>query len=351
MSQLKDERVFDVPTDVVAKLTASDRRLIRELTVKLAAAHDDALPPPAPAPPDDLRPFIDPWVSFMLYEGKTANTIRTYTHHTRTLLRLHPSPTPQQLEQFVAFHDGAPIASCTVHVKISAVKSFFQYLAHSGALPANLSATIQRPRRSWRERKPPDPAHIAQILASPRVSRRYKTMILLLADCGLRITEALTLQLSHVDFDKSTVTVFGKGSKERTVPFSDPTRSALLRHIKRLPRGTPWLFPSRKWSRHTTPNTAESAFRDICDRLGIPRFSPHQLRHYFATSMLNDHANLRIVSQLLGHAHPSTTANIYWHAVDADEGRKEHRRHNPLRAVLRGMADKEDVTRDTPSLD
>ena len=71
-------------------------------------------------------------------------------------------------------------------------------------------------------------------------------------------------------------------------------------------------------------------------RVGVRPFTPHQLRHFYATSMLNDGANLKVVSELLGHASPSTTANIYWHVLGADERRREHEQHNPLREVLGG---------------
>jgi len=71
----------------------------------------------------------------------------------------------------------------------------------------------------------------------------------------------------------------------------------------------------------------------LCVAAGISRVTPHQLRHFFATSMLNDGANLKVVSNLLGHAHASTTLDVYWHVLDADQKRSEHRLHCPLHAL------------------
>ena len=116
--------------------------------------------------------------------------------------------------------------------------------------------------------------------------------------------------------------------------MSDDTATAIRSYADALQTPSEWLFPGRSPQNHLTTNTVDRRFQWLCARAGIPRFTPHQLRHYYATSMLNDGANLRVVSELLGHASPSVTANVYWHSAGAEQRRREHELHSPLRGII-----------------
>lgn len=99
-----------------------------------------------------------------------------------------------------------------------------------------------------------------------------------------------------------------------------------------------WLLQGRKPEERYDQSALDERFRSLCVRAGIvPHISPHQLRHYFASVLLHAGVNLKIVSQLLGHATPSVTANIYWHLLDENERVEAYEKNDPLRSINEEM--------------
>jgi len=323
--------------DTLQRLPLSDRRLLLELAFKLDIAHGGLHTSPLTGQTPDLRPHVDPWLSYLLIEGKSPRTLHTYGLYVRLLLRRFPAPDDRDITAYLTDRLAAGARQPTIATTIFAFRSFFAYLTRVGILARDPARHLHAPPPPQRERTAPKPADVARLLTAQPTNVRDRALILLLADCGLRITEALTLTPQAVDLSGSQVTVIGKGNKQRTVPASPTTIHALRVHMHTFPPGSPWLFPGRPKTKHLHPHNAAARFQDLCDRAGVPRFTPHQLRHFCATAMLNDGANLKVVSELLGHAHASTTANIYWHVLGADERRLEHQRHNPLREVIGGL--------------
>src|SRR5205807_7479886 len=134
-------------------------------------------------------------------------------------------------------------------------------------------------------------------------------LVCLLLDTGLRIDEALTLRTSDVDFDNLLVTVFGKGRKERRIPFSFELRKVLFRYervrIRQCPRCA-LMFPSREGTSCDQRNSLRG-LHILQDKLGLPRFGWHRLRHTFATNYLRQGGDLVRLSMVLGHAQITTT--------------------------------------------
>ena len=350
MTLLDNPDDLRLPPATVGRLTASDRRLLRELALKLATPHDGETDNQLSQTPRDLSPYITPWLSHLLAEGAAPQTLATYAIHIKVLLRHHPSPTEGDLEAFLAARAAAGISTSTIHVQVSAFKSFFTHLTQADILPADVTAHLKSPRRTYKERRPAHPEDVAQILASPAATTRDRALILLLADGGLRISEALSLTVDHLDARAFSVSVIGKGRRERDIPLSDTTISALIRHIRTLPLASLWVFPGSTPAKHLTKDTIHHRFRRLCDAAGVPRFTPHQLRHYYATSMLNDGANLRVVSELLGHATPSVTVNVYWHSAGAGQRRREHELHSPLKGIVSQANSREAPPDDTDEM-
>lgn len=171
-------------------------------------------------------------------------------------------------------------------------------------------------------------------------ARRLHTLLEVLYATGLRVSELVSLPLSAALRDERLITVSGKGGKERAVPLSPAARNAMRAYVAERqalegPRskgqtGSRWLFPSHGESGHFTRQAFARDLKALAARAGLdPRLlSPHVLRHAFASHLLQNGADLRVVQQLLGHADISTT-QIYTHVLD-ERLRALVEEHHPL---------------------
>jgi site-specific recombinase XerD len=144
--------------------------------------------------------------------------------------------------------------------------------------------------------------------------------------CGLRISEAATLEIGAIDGPNRLLRIIGKGDKQRLVPLPAPLLDE-LRNLWRTHRHPRWLFPSREGANAVTPHVLGRTFRAAGRAAGIRQpVTAHSLRHSYATRLLEHGVDTRVVQVLLGHANISTTA-IYTHLTE------------PTRASLRGVLD------------
>ena len=147
---------------------------------------------------------------------------------------------------------------------------------------------------------------------------------------GLRISEAVTLPITAIDSKQMVLHVIGKRNKQRVLPLTDSILE-MLRKIWKTHRSRTWLFPSRRIVTHLPDATARVAFNKARDACGFDeKFLPHSLRHSFATHMLEQGVDIRIIQLLLGHASLRST-EIYTHL-------SEPLREN-LRKLLRQTTD------------
>jgi integrase/recombinase XerD len=162
---------------------------------------------------------------------------------------------------------------------------------------------------------------------------RDRAVLELFYACGLRASELCGLTLPNVRLDLGYLRCFGKGRKERVVPIGRTAVEALREYLETQRaatdrRGSPFVFLSRT-GRPLERTTVWRLVVKYARRMGVPgRFSPHSLRHCFATHLLQGGADLRVVQELLGHADVSTT-QIYTH-VDASRLKDIHRRFHPM---------------------
>ena len=151
--------------------------------------------------------------------------------------------------------------------------------------------------------------------------------MLLMYACGLRITEAATLEVTAIDGIIGFIRVIGKGNKERQVPLPQPVL-AELRSLWKTHRDKRWLFPSPRQEGPISRYALWLTFKQAARAAGITRrVSPHSLRHSYATRLLESGVDIRVVQILLGHARIGTTA-IYTHLTE------------PTRASLKRILDK-----------
>lgn len=153
---------------------------------------------------------------------------------------------------------------------------------------------------------------------------RAHTVAMLILDGGYRITEALTLEFEHVDFDNLVVKVRGKGNKHRLVPLSMEMRKVLYRYATRNSGPGRLLFGTRE-NVQVIPRNFGRDLKRLGKRLGISgvRFSPHTLRHSFAVNYLRQGGNLYYLQRILGHSSITTTER-YLRSVGISDLRKVH---------------------------
>ena len=220
---------------------------------------------------------------------------------------------------------------------LSALRAFHRLLLRERLAPADPTDEVDSPRPGRRLPAVLSPEEVTRLLAAPDPRRpagaRDRAMLELLYAAGLRASELVSLDLNQVDLESRVLLVRGKGSRERLVPVGGPAAEALRAWLagprQRMLRGRASrdLFVTPRGRRMT-----RQGFWKLLGRYargaGIRRrFSPHTLRHAFATHLLAGGADLRAVQAMLGHADISTT-QVYTH-VDRSQVRRLYDRHHP----------------------
>ncbi|WP_126381249.1 tyrosine recombinase XerC [Desulfovibrio ferrophilus] len=207
-------------------------------------------------------------------------------------------------------------AKSSVARKLSSLRSLFKYLAKSGLVASNPVAGVKNPKQEQRHPKAlnVDQALALMVAGVPDGPRGLRDLALaeVLYGSGLRVSEALGLDLDDVDLNSSVVRVMGKGSKERVSPLSDAGRERLRTYMAERGEFTASvtekaLFLGDKGAR-LQRRQANRILERLAKLAGLPEHvHPHMLRHSFATHLLESGADLRSVQELLGHERLTTT--------------------------------------------
>jgi len=210
--------------------------------------------------------------------------------------------------------DGA--GNATRARKLSAIRTFFRFLKLRHGVDNTALMLISRPRAKRplpRALSPEDAREVAEDIGegedSPAAQARDTALMMLLYGAGLRISEALALNVGDLPAADDALRVTGKGSKQRIVPLLPAVRQALAGWLALHPnpgREEP-LFTGARGGR-LNPGVAQRSLRNFRRLAGLPEHAtPHALRHSFATHLLAGGADLRAIQELLGHASLSTT--------------------------------------------
>jgi len=157
-------------------------------------------------------------------------------------------------------------------------------------------------------------AQVRALLAHVR-NPTHKACLALIYACGLRISEAATLEVTGIDSARLLLRIIGKGNKERLVPLPAPVLDD-LHHFWPSHRNRRWLFPNRCGRKPVNQQVLERTCRAAARAAGITaRVTPHTLRHSYATRLLESGVDIRVVQILLGHVNIATTA-IYTHLTE-----------------------------------
>jgi integrase/recombinase XerD len=254
----------------------------------------------------------------------TPSTIEWYQTAFKALQKAHATPNPtlskSSLQQFVVSvrQRGVKPVSCNTYIK--ALNAFCLWLRDEGHHPERLELPLLKVERRIIQTLTDE--HL-QMLLTQKPKRfdqwRLHALVCLLLDAGLRIEEALTLRRGDVDFDNLLVTVFGKGRKERRVPFSFELRKVLYRYeqvrVRQCPR-CELFFSSRQGTGWDQRNSLRGLHL-LQEKLGLHTFGWHRLRHTFATNYLRQGGDIVRLSMVLGHSQITTTQR-YLHLLTED---------------------------------
>jgi integrase/recombinase XerD len=247
----------------------------------------------------------------------------------------------QALRDYLSELDSRGFASASVARRLSALRHMFRFLLSERIRTEDPAAILSGPKRGRSLPKVLSVADVDRMLtrakeltqvadASPsqrlRAMRLYCLLEVLYAT-GLRVSELVTLPRTAARHDARMIMVRGKGNKERLVPLNQASRQAMADYLVAMDAQKPekkasaaaskWLFPSFGESGHLTRQHFARDLKELAVASGLaPRLvSPHVLRHAFASHLLHNGADLRIVQTLLGHTDISTT-QIYTHVVE-----------------------------------
>lgn len=286
--------------------------------------------------------YIEKYFDYLKYERKlTNNTIAAYkndlkafdTFFEHKIINLKYEDIRNYLK---SIHT---LSNKTVAHQITVIHSLYNFLMNDGYITSNPCENISSPKL---EKKLPN------FLTEEEINRlldiefltpydyRNKAMLELLYASGLRITELLNLQLTDIDLKNQFVRVLGKGRKERIVPIGEIATKYVKLYLEEYRLGllkkkmSDYLFISNA----STKMTRQGFFKIIkkeCQKKHINKeISPHTIRHSFATHLLANGADIRIIQELLGHEDISTT-QVYTHVVN--EKLKKDYEHHPRNKI------------------
>ncbi|MGA9084854.1 MAG: site-specific tyrosine recombinase XerD, partial [Pseudolabrys sp.] len=275
--------------------------------------------------------------------GAGENTLTAYRHdlddlsaHLRAAGRTITKATTDDLRDFIANLSERGFKASSLARRLSAVRQIYKFLYAEGKRSDNPAAVLEGPKRARTLPKVLSIADVDALLKNARANsenakqplaqRLRATRLLCLLEVvyatGLRVSELVTLPASAARRDQRMLVVRGKGGKERLVPLNNPAKRAMseyleLRTAAERDAKSKWLFPSFGEKGHLTRQHFARELKALGQGCGIrpERLSPHVLRHAFASHLLHNGADLRVVQTLLGHADISTT-QIYTHVLE-----------------------------------
>jgi len=252
------------------------------------------------------------------------------------------------VRQYLAWLQGQGYVKASVARRLTEVRSFYRYLMRQGVVAANPLKVVSSPRL---ERRLPSFLTIEQVnsllstpdLATPQ-GLRDRALLEFLYASGMRVSEIVGLNLSNLERGLREARVWGKGGKERIVLLGEPAVAALESYLR---LGRPRLagdkannavFLNRSGGR-LSARSVQEALEKYAALAGLSgKVTPHTLRHSFATHLLDGGADLRVVQELLGHAHLSTT-QVYTHVTQSQARKIYMQAHPRARRQPPGEAD------------
>lgn len=292
--------------------------------------------PPAAPPPEVLGEWWEPFAAHLAGERRCSPyTVRNYRRAFEGLYRWLAQAgrwerglaalTQRDLRDFVIESQRA-LDRRTLHNHLSGLRTFFKYWRRQGRLPGNPAAGVPLPKLEKRLPRFLTEEQMARLLDAPRralesgqadafTAWRDRLALELIYGGGLRVSEAVGLDYGALDEASGVARVRGKGGKERLCPLGRAAMAVLARFRSEFapaagPASPVLIAPG---GARLTPRAVQLLLKRHLAGAGLPaEFTPHKLRHAYATHLLNAGADLRLVQELLGHAQLATT-QVYTH--------------------------------------
>jgi integrase/recombinase XerD len=288
----------------------------------------------SPAPSSEVADYLD---MLAAERGAGLNTLAAYRRDLDDYLGFLarsgidlPEVDAGTLRAFLVDLEARGLKASSAARRLSCVRGFHKFLYAEGIAGADPSVAVSGPRRGRSLPKILSVAEVDRLLGvaqaeasaerTPGATRRARRMVCLLEllyATGLRVSELVALPRAAGATRERYLFIKGKGGRERLVPLTEAARSAMAAHLATVPEDSAWLFPADSESGHLTRQAFARDLKAVALQAGLrpDRVSPHVLRHAFASHLLQNGADLRIVQELLGHADISTT-QIYTHVLD-----------------------------------
>ncbi|MFG3641998.1 tyrosine recombinase XerC [Micromonospora sp. NPDC047762] len=311
--------------------------------------------------PPALRDAVDDFAEHLSrVRNRSAHTVRAYVTDLVSLLdhavRMGCVDLAELdlsvLRSWLARQRTTGAARTSLARRAASARAFSAWAHRAGLLPADVGAALASPRAHRdlpsvlradqaaalveapsRQAPPPNPpAESGPSQAVEAVPLRDRVLLELLYATGVRVSEACGLDVGDVDHGRRVIRVFGKGGRERSVPYGVPAQRALDDWLR---RGRPVMVGARSGDAlllgarggRLNPTTARQVVGAYAETAGLPPTSPHDLRHSAATHLLEGGADLRAVQELLGHSSLAST-QIYTH-VSVERLRTAYRQAHP----------------------
>lgn len=233
-----------------------------------------------------------------------------------------------KVREYLHFIQKFNYKKTTIARKIASLRTFYKYLYRERKVDSNPAMNLNNPKRPKSLPKFLTPDEVEQILNNTKIETpagyRNRTILELLWATGMRISELSGLNFGDLNLENNEIRVFGKGAKERIILVSERAKHYLERYIESaralVPKGynigvpdenSPVFINNTGYRLQT--RTVRNVINDIVDKINLPKHvTPHVFRHSFATHLIENGADLRVVQELLGHASISNT-QIYTH--------------------------------------
>ncbi len=291
---------------------------------------------------DEFKNYIEDFLDYLLIDKKySPNTIESYARDLEKYYQFQKQREikmnqikKEHIKEYLKYLKESKMSDKSISRNISSIRTFYKFLLMERVITKSPIELIELPK--IKKTLPTvlsteEVSRLLDITITDAYSARNKAMLELMYATGLRVSELIALKKQDINFEDAVLKTMGKGSKERILPIGDYALDALRVYLDGYrdelmkKKVTDYLFLNN----HGTPITRQGFFK-IIKKLAKEKnittpFSPHTLRHSFATHLLDCGADLRSIQELLGHSDISTT-QIYTH-VSNDLLKENYKNH------------------------
>lgn len=296
---------------------------------------------------DSMKDDIYDYINYVFIEKKLSNN--TKDAYLKDLLLFNEYLKSKDVKKvsyndiisYINYLSDTTNSDKTIARKIVSIRTFFDYLMKNKKIDTNPCEKLESPKLRKTLPITLSEEEVNKLLCfKPKTALEYrnKAMIELMYACGLRVSELVNLNTNDIDLNEDCVKVYGKGNKERIIPMASVTtniiREYLLVYRNSLLKGylTDKVFIG-SYGKGITRQGFFKILKKLAKDQGINKiFSPHTLRHSFATHLLEHGADLRSIGELLGHENIKTT-QIYTHLSNSKK-RKDYEEHHPRNKMV-----------------